>query len=196
MNKNANLQFIKMHSYGNDFVVVDNRARKWQIDALLIKSMAARHRGVGFDQFMLITPGDDAFHPSLEIFNHDGSPAKACGNGTRCAGRLMMDILGSNEICFAGPAGPLEVWRETNENLNESSDIFVSMGVVRFDWQYIPLSHAQDCMAVALNLNPTDAPFAAQSCAPPIALNIGNPHLVFFCDDARKSNPEQRRQFD
>ena len=52
----------------------------------------------------------------------------------------------------------------------------VDMGPARLDWRDIPLARAMDTLHVAVGAGPLgDA----------VAVNMGNPHAVFFVDDAR-----------
>ncbi len=51
----------------------------------------------------------------------------------------------------------------------------VDMGRPRFGWDEIPLARAMDTSALELGLGPLERP---------VAVNLGNPHAVFFVDDA------------
>jgi len=81
-----------MHGLGNDFMVVDARSQVFSLTALQISQLADRHRGVGFDQLLLIEkprgPEMDFFY---RIFNVDGNEAEQCGNGLRCITRFIYD---------------------------------------------------------------------------------------------------------
>ena len=48
------------------------------------------------------------------------------------------------------------------------------MGAPRFDWQQIPLAYAMDTH---------NMPVAWEELVNPLAVNVGNPHVVFFVDD-------------
>ena len=68
------LRFTKMHGLGNDFMVVDGVTQKIFFSPELIKKLADRHFGIGFDQLLLVEPPFDPevdFH--YRIFNADGS---------------------------------------------------------------------------------------------------------------------------
>ena len=82
--------FVKMHGCGNDFVVVDRRRAAVPLTPELACRIADRHRGVGFDQLILLEPGEGA-EVLLRFLNADGSESGACGNGTRCAARLLFE---------------------------------------------------------------------------------------------------------
>jgi diaminopimelate epimerase len=170
----AELAFIKMHGCGNDFVVVDVRrmpAAAW-LDAALVRRIADRHRGVGFDQLVLIEPapaaGADA---GLRFLNADGSEAGACGNGTRCAARLLFEERGAD----AGDRLGLVIGdRRLAARLLPDGRIAVTMGEPGLDWRQIPLAASCDTAEV-----PLDVPGLPR----PVAVDMGNPHVVFLVDD-------------
>lgn len=77
-------RFSKFEALGNDFVLLDHRGNQPDPDAEAIRSLADRHRGIGFDQLLIIKPtGIDAADVKVSIFNQDASPAAQCGNGMR-----------------------------------------------------------------------------------------------------------------
>ena len=99
------LPFMKMHGLGNDFVVLDGRARNIEVTPALARAIADRHRGVGFDQLALIERGEgDA---RLTFYNADGSTAGACGNATRCIARFLMDETGRARLELVTERGTL-----------------------------------------------------------------------------------------
>ena len=76
------IQFSKMHGLGNDFMVVDGITQKIFFSPEMIRRLADRHFGIGFDQLLLVEPPYDPeqdFH--YRIFNADGSEVQQCGNG-------------------------------------------------------------------------------------------------------------------
>jgi len=78
------LDFYKYHGAGNDFILIDNRNRKWSHDDIsLFKAMCDRHLGIGADGLMLLESSSDY---DFEMFyvNSDGKPSSMCGNGGRC----------------------------------------------------------------------------------------------------------------
>jgi diaminopimelate epimerase len=86
------IQFWKMHGAGNDFVLVDDRARTFPAgDGAFLQRLAARRTGVGSEGIILIQPSDTA-HFRMRFFNPDGSEVDMCGNGARCVARLAYDL--------------------------------------------------------------------------------------------------------
>ncbi len=85
------MPFLKMHGLGNDFVVIDTRARPLALSEAATRAIADRHTGVGCDQLIVIEP---ARRPEAAAFmrirNADGGEVEACGNATRCIADLLM----------------------------------------------------------------------------------------------------------
>jgi diaminopimelate epimerase len=167
------LRYVKMNGLGNEIVVIDLRAGGRPLDASEIRAVAG-HPRTAFDQMMVLnaphTSGTDAF---VTIFNTDGSESAACGNGTRCIGWLETERTGRRELRFETRAGILDV------SVQGPSAITVDMGEPRFGWAEIPLSEPfHDTRAIELQIGPIDAPILHS----PSAVNVGNPHVVFWVD--------------
>jgi diaminopimelate epimerase len=168
------LDFRKMHSLGNDFVILDLRSGKLSLNEAQIRQIADRRHGVGCDQVLSLEPSQraDLF---MRVHNPDGSEAQACGNGTRCVARLVMEEHLGRQVRIETRADVLAV---TANVLGYTVD----MGRPRFGWDEIPLSQAMDTLALELALGPL---------AGPVAVNMGNPHAVFLVDDAEAVPLEQ-----
>ncbi|MEW9856896.1 diaminopimelate epimerase [Novosphingobium sp. M1R2S20] len=157
------IPFTKMHGLGNDFVVLDARDQPLPpIDAAAAAALADRHMGIGCDQLVLLEPSELADF-RMRIFNADGSEVGACGNATRAVGLLngaaaRIETLGG--LVFASPA---------------HDGIAVEMGRPRFGWDEIPLAYAMDTHAMPVGWEDLDTP---------IAVNVGNPHAIFFVPEA------------
>ena len=163
------LPFTKMHGLGNDFVVFDARRTPLALDGARVRAIADRRTGVGCDQLVALEPprigGTDAY---LRFWNQDGGEVSACGNGTRCAARLLLDETGTAHVVLETGAGRLAAHEAGG------GQVRVDMGPARLDWREIPLAHAADTLHVAIGAGPlNDA----------VAVNMGNPHAVFFVDD-------------
>src|SRR5882672_9272740 len=94
------VDFTKMTGAGNDFVLIDGRRRRFELDwAGLAPVLCNRRYGIGADGLLIIEEsGKGDF--SLKYFNSDGSYGGMCGNGGRCAARYIMDELNKSEISF------------------------------------------------------------------------------------------------
>lgn len=157
------MRFHKMHGLGNDFVIVDGREQSVTMTPELARAIADRHRGVGCDQLILIGKSDKA-DVSMRIWNHDGGEVESCGNASRC----VVALTGARTI--ETPAGVIE-------GAPAGSEVEVSIREPRFGWEDIPLSYAMDTTAL---------PLAWDGLKNGFAVNVGNPHIIFFVDDPEK----------
>jgi diaminopimelate epimerase len=187
----AMIPFLKMNGLGNDFLVVDARAFRVRPRPEVIARLADRGRGIGFDQFITIertNSGADAF---MRIDNADGGEVEACGNATRCVGWLLMRESGRDSAAIETVAGLLNARsggaRLAHHRGGETPPlpdgyvVSVDMGVPKFGWQDIPLAEEfQDTRAIELQIGPIEAPILHS----PSVANIGNPHAIFWVDDA------------
>lgn len=160
----STLPFFKMHGLGNDFVVIDDRAGSRAVSPALVAALADRHRGVGFDQLAVITPGDDV-DAHLTFFNADGSTSAACGNATRCIARMIMDDAGARALRLSTDRGLL-LAEDAGNGLTR-----VNMGQPQTLWSEIPLSEAMDTLELPIE-------------GTPVATGMGNPHCTFFVENA------------
>ena len=163
-NASSGLAFMKMHGLGNDFVVIDSRGRKAVMTVGLAKAIGDRHRGVGFDQLAEIRDVADADF-ALDFWNSDGSQAAACGNATRCVSDLIMAERGLSQVRLVTERGQLSAIRRADGLVS------VNMGKPQLDWADVPLARAVDTLHLPLQ-------------GDPVAVGMGNPHAVFFVDDA------------
>ena len=108
----APLAFTKMHGLGNDFVVVDARARASGLTTAHYRAIGDRRTGIGFDQFLTIEPARNGGHAFMRIHNPDGTDAEACGNGTRCVAAALMAEAGRADLALETVAGTLLCARE------------------------------------------------------------------------------------
>lgn len=162
--------FTKMHGLGNDFVIVDGRDGDLAIGGTQARAIGDRRRGVGFDQLLILEPAKDAAADLfLRILNPDGSEAEACGNGTRCVAARVMDELGRDTLNIETVAGVLAT------TTGADGLVTVDMGPANLEWRQIPLAVEADTLHLDIENGPL---------RDPVAVNIGNPHMVFFVDDA------------
>jgi len=171
----ANHTFAKMNGIGNEIVVVDLRDTPAPVTSEEARAVASPN-GVQYDQLMVLQPprlaGTEAF---IRIYNNDGSEASACGNGMRCVARRLFEATGRTEATFETRAGLLNCWQ------GPSGDLYtVDMGAPKFGWRDIPLAEEfRDTRSIELQIGPIDAPVLHT----PSAVNMGNPHAIFWVDD-------------
>lgn len=155
-------RFHKMHGLGNDFVVIDARESAVAIDEPRARALADRRTGIGCDQLIVVGPGGVASDVTMRIWNADGSEVGACGNATRC-----IPVLLGGDCVIETSAGLLHAKLQ-------DGGARVDMGVPRFDWDIIPLAYAMDTAALPVGWGVLENP---------AAVNMGNPHLIFFVTD-------------
>ena len=154
--------FTKMHGLGNDFVVLDTRTQPLPpVTAALARALADRRTGIGCDQLIVLDESETADF-RMRIFNPDGSEVEACGNATRAVAILhgmpaQIETAGGTLAVQPGEGGAA-----------------VDMGEPRFEWDAIPLAYAMDTLALPVGWDELEQP---------AAVNVGNPHAVFFVDD-------------
>ncbi len=94
------MRFVKMHSVGNDFVILDGfdaavRAEIPEIEFLRdsARVMCDRHFGIGADGVLVLTPPKDpaTADAHMTVVNSDGSLGAMCANGLRCAAKLLIE---------------------------------------------------------------------------------------------------------
>jgi len=160
------IEFTKMHGLGNDFVIIDRRSKDIEINDNLIQKLSDRRTGAGCDQLITINNTDAKnVDISIDIFNPSGDKAEACGNGTRCVAKILFDENDEKQnLKILSDAGTL-IAKKVGD------DISVNMGKMTTLWKKIPLSEEMD---------PLNIPIQVEGFDKGVAVNIGNPHVVFF----------------
>lgn len=154
------IRFRKMHGLGNDFVVIDAREGAVAMDSARARAIADRRTGVGCDQVILLEPSDVA-DVRMRIWNADGGEVESCGNAARCVALLGAETIETRGGLLSAKAN--------------GSSATIDMGTPRFGWEDIPLAYAMDTAAM---------PLGWEGLQQPAAVSVGNPHLVFFVEDA------------
>jgi diaminopimelate epimerase len=168
----AGRPIFRMNGIGNEILVLDLRGAG--VEAAPAEARAiARAPGLRFDQLMVLheprQAGADAF---MRIYNTDGSLSAACGNGTRCVAYVLGRAGEGDALTLETDAGPVRTWRAGDTRFT------VDMGAPRLGWREIPLAtDASDTSNVPLSPPVQGAPAAFS------AVNMGNPHAVFFVED-------------
>ena len=162
-----------MNGAGNEIVVLDLRGTAARVTGEDARAIGAAP-GLKYDQLMTLYDAADAGSAaSMKIFNIDGSLSGACGNGTRCVAWELMRDGATRELKLESDGGLLQVTRDAEFSFT------VDMGAPKLDWREIPLTGAGgDTTRVALAPPVVGAPTEFS------AVSIGNPHAVFFVDDA------------
>ncbi len=171
------LPFVKMHGLGNDFVVLDARAQSLELTPAQVRAIADRRTGVGCDQLILVEAERDARADAyMRIRNADGGEVEACGNATRCVAAMRMAETGRDRAVIETTVGLLDAEAAGPDR------VAVDMGPARLDWREIPLAAPADTLHLDVEAGPL---------GDGAAVNIGNPHVVFFVADAEAVDLER-----
>jgi diaminopimelate epimerase len=173
MTNATTIAFRKMNGLGNDFVVLDARARPLALQPAEVAAIADRDSGVGCDQVIALEPSlkADVF---MRIWNADGGEVGACGNAARCVAALLAQERGKADVTIETESAVL------GARVNEDGSVTIDMGAPRFAWNEIPLAEPfHDTRQIELQVGPIDAPVLHS----PAVVNVGNPHCIFFVED-------------
>ena len=168
------IPFIKMHGLGNDFVVLDGRKDRVVLTPEEVRAVADRRRGVGCDQLITIEPSESA-NAFMRVHNADGGEVAACGNAARCVADRLMDELGAETASLETAAGVLGATRD-GQGL-----VTIDQGLARVEWHEIPLAREMDTLHIHLSSGAQTVSGLNDA----VGVNVGNPHAVFFVDDAQ-----------
>ena len=168
------LKFSKMHGLGNDFVVLDGVRQQVSLSTEQIRALGDRHRGVGFDQMLLVEPAQTSGADfRYRIFNADGSEVEQCGNGARCFVRFVHDqgLTEKSAIVVETKRGII------HPRLEADGLVTVDMGQPRFAPEEIPFVSDTDAPEQPLVLEDGTTLTIG-------AVSMGNPHAVTVVADS------------
>jgi len=181
------MRFLIMNGAGNRFAVFDARTQPaFKISAKKVEQICTPGSAVmgdkGADQLIIIrAPQSNGADVFMEIWNQKGFEVDACGNATRCIAWLYMRDMGTDSMVL-----------ETNDGLllcaaAGEGQVAVDMGPPKLDWQQIPLKEVMHTHHIDVKVGPIDDPVLHN----PGAVNMGNPHCVFFVEDFEQAKPDK-----
>ncbi|MGB1237233.1 MAG: diaminopimelate epimerase [Pseudomonadales bacterium] len=173
------LRFTKMHGLGNDFMVVDLVTQRLKFNPSMVKRLADRKLGIGFDQLLIVEiPSNPDMDFRYRIFNADGSEVEHCGNGARCFALFVRDKrLTAKDVINVETAKGSAVLK-----IRDDRDVEVDMGPPQLAPGKIPFTAAS-----AANEYPIEALEQTLSIS---AVSMGNPHGVLVVDDVETADVE------
>ena len=170
------IPFTKMEGLGNDYIYVNVLEHPIDDPAAFSRRWSDRRTGIGSDGLILIG-GSDVADFSMRIFNADGSEARMCGNGARCVGRYLHD---------KGLTGKTVITLETLSGIKTLTLHPDASGTVRT----VSVGMGPGVPLQVLLPGGETGPFvegrvtAAGQSWTGTAIDVGNPHLVLFVEDA------------
>ncbi len=173
------LPFTKMHGLGNDFMVIDLISHPAELNSRQIRALADRHRGVGFDQLLLIeAPTQPDVDFNYRIFNGDGNEVEHCGNGARCFARYVLDagLTSHRRMRVQTLRGVIVL------SIDDDGFVTVDMGQPDFAPASLPFQ-AEQAPAYSRTLEVNGVRHDVQF----FAVSVGNPHAVLVVDDVERA---------
>jgi diaminopimelate epimerase len=166
-------KFSKMQCCGNDFMFVDGITQKAFFSPELIRKLADRHFGIGFDQLILVEPPFDPevdFH--FRIFNSDGTEVQIGANAAACFINFVIEhkLTAKNDLQVSSASRLLQV------KLNDDGSVCVNAGAPSFAPEDIPYASLHTSQSYPFTFD--DGLELSHS-----VVSMGNPHAVFFVDD-------------
>jgi len=166
------IDFTKMHGVGNDFVVFDAPADESLLAPGLLRRLAERRTGIGFDQALVLErPRREGTAVFYRIFNRDGDEVEQCGNGARCVAALLKQrgLAPGGSLTLDSPSGVVQA------RIDGGLGVSVDMGVPDFDPRSLPFDAPREADSYPLEVAGRSLAIAAVS--------IGNPHAVLTVPD-------------
>jgi diaminopimelate epimerase len=163
------MKIWKMNGAGNAFAIFDARSVPFSPTEDQVRQLAEEMKA---DQVIALER-DAARDVFMRIWNKDGGEVSACGNASRCVGRLLLDETGKDGITIQTEADMLRAFRA------DDGLITVDMGSPLMGWEDIPLAEKMDVRGVDVKIGPMDNPILSR----PAVVSMGNPHAVFFVSD-------------
>ncbi len=176
------LEFYKMHSLGNDFMVLEGVTQSLQLEPAVIARWGDRKTGIGFDQLLVIEPPtsiDADFW--YRIYNADGSSAEQCGNGTRAVALLArhLQLTKKKTLHWQSAAGRLCTVFTSPQQIDTTMTVPVLTPTdIPFDVDKATRREPSvDSNIAQYELNVAEQKFDVTP------ITMGNPHAVLFVDD-------------
>jgi diaminopimelate epimerase len=168
------VKFVKMQGLGNDFILIEDIAKKIKDPAGLSRQLCRRRFSVGADGLVLLLPSEEA-DLEMRIFNPDGTEAEMCGNALRCVALYMQS---------RGLARGKQVEIKTKASLKKAlllpdGIVRVNMGEPLLESSAVPVAGIpRRVIAEEIAVSGEKYIFTAVS--------MGNPHCVIFLEAGRQ----------
>jgi diaminopimelate epimerase len=154
--------YVKSHGLGNDYIVIDPAKVPFEVTPEAVRLICDRHRGVGSDGILLVSPADGADF-GVRIFNPDGSEAEKSGNGARIFAKFLRDHGYTEADRFTLHTAGGRVSCILRRERGRVVQVTVDMGKARFD--------------------PLDAIEVDGRRIEVTSVSMGNPHCVVIVPD-------------
>ncbi len=137
-----NLNLIKCHGSGNDFLLIDELTYGYEFSEEARQNLALalcdRKSGLGADGILFVLASERC-DAQMRVFNADGSEASMCGNGLRCVGRYVCELLDKPTIVIQTMKADLHVSEQ--EAIYENIPTYnVEISPVLFNLNELPMN--------------------------------------------------------
>jgi diaminopimelate epimerase len=172
------VHFFKYQALENDFLVIDVSTAKQRLSdcarAGLTRNICDRHLGIGADGVIFSDIQDSRF--LMRIFNADGSEAEVSGNGLRILAQHLYQkkYAGSRSFVIHSATGDNQV--KIISSKGKSAVSRISLGKPQFALPQIPMNGTTEYF-ISSRFAATVGELVGT------AVNVGNPHIVFFVDN-------------
>ena len=170
------IKAFKMDGLGNDFVIIDQRTKNIEFSKKQIIKICDRNF-IGCDQLIIIKKNRE-LDAGLEFYNSDGSVSGACGNGTRCVAYLLSKENNKKEITVWTASGIIK------SNILKDNLVEAQIGVPKIKWNEIPISENKNTKNLGIKIMDENNNEHIGG----IAINVGNPHVIFFVESIDNFN--------
>ena len=170
------IKAFKMDGLGNDFVIIDQRTKNIEFSKKQIIKICDRNF-IGCDQLIIIKKNRE-LDAGLEFYNSDGSISGACGNGTRCVGYFLSKENNKKEITVWTASGIIKL------NILKDGLVEAQIGVPKIKWNEIPISENKNTKNLGIKIMDENNNEHIGG----IAINVGNPHVIFFVESIDNFN--------
>lgn len=170
------VSFCKMHGLGNDFIIIDSREWEFPIKSEFVREICKRRFGVGCDQLIQILPPVEfgAGRVSVKFWNPNGESAEMCGNAVRCIAAMIVGEGRKGSVVLETEDRVLKC------DVAANGRVSVDMGAPELRWDHIPLARETDTRCFFI---PQKENFDQNKLGDATAVNMGNPHCIFFVED-------------
>lgn len=166
------LNFCKMHSCGNDYILFNNMDNRITCPESLAINFSDRHYAIGSDGVVMIEKSDVA-DAKIRVFNSDGSDGGLTANAIRCVAKYLFDNRMADEKLTIESRGSVKQL-EVNSFNGKASSVLINLGKPEFDGKLIPSNLDGEVIE-------RDIAFCNKEYKITL-VNVGNPHCVIFCD--------------
>ena len=182
------IEFVKMHGLGNDFVFVEDLGDEIDLSADQVARLCDRHFGIGADGVIVVKPAtDQTCDARMHYINADGTLAQMCGNGVRCFAKYLVDRRivdpAAGSLRAQTLAGPRDI-RFDVDDAGRMVRATVNMGSPVLDPSLVPTLLAANARTDTRDGFVRESPVASPwgdfrfTC-----VSMGNPHAVCFIDE-------------